>query len=113
MPVYDYRCAANGRTVEVAHDSSMTVRNWGELCFLAQVQPGKTDPGAPVERVFLSAPAISVTKSNSEIKAMGFTKLVKRDDGVYENVTAMNGESRYMVRGKKETLPHIHKKVDD
>ena len=36
---------------------------------------------------------------------MGFTKLVKRDDGVYENVTRLPGESRYMEKGKADTLP--------
>ena len=100
-------------TVEVIHDSAVTLRNWGELCYLAQLQPGSTDPGAAVQRVFLSAPAVSVTKSNRDLRDQGFTKLVKRDEGIYENVTASEGESRYMVRGRKETVPHVHKKVGD
>ena len=49
----------------------------------------------------------------SELRDAGFTKLVKRDDGVYENVTASDGEARYMRRGRKETMPHLHKKIED
>ena len=44
---------------------------------------------------------------------MGFTKLVKRDEGVYENVTAVDGEARYMKRDDPSTLPHLKKKVGD
>lgn len=113
MPVYEYRCAANGRTVEVTHDSGVTLRNWGELCYLANLLPGKTDPGAAVQRVIRTAPAVSVTESNSELRNQGFTKLVRRDEGVYENVTAVEGEARFMVRGRKKTVPHVHKKVGD
>lgn len=52
-------------------------------------------------------------KTNSELKDMGFTKLVRRDDGVYENVTRRDGESRYMERNKPETIPHVHKIISD
>jgi hypothetical protein len=113
VPVYDYRCPANGRVVEVMHDADRVLRNWGEVCYVAQVLPGDTDPAAPVERIMRAAPAVSVTTSNSELREQGFTKLVKRDDGVYENVTAIEGESRYMLRGRRETMPHLHKKVED
>lgn len=113
MPVYEYRCASNGRVVEVSHDSGSTLRNWGELCYVARMLPGSTDPGAPVERVLRSAPAAVVTESNSELRDRGFTKLVRREDGVYENVTAIEGEARYMVKGRRETIPHVHKKVED
>ena len=44
---------------------------------------------------------------------MGFTKLVKRDDGVYENVTARDGDSRYVVRDKTDTLPNLKKTIRD
>lgn len=113
LPAYDYRCAANGRVVEVSHDAGMTLRNWGELCYVAQMQPGDTDPGAPVERVLRSAPAALIAESNSELRDRGFTKLVRRDKGVYENVTAIEGEARYMIKGRRETVPHVHKKVGD
>ena len=113
LPAYDYLCPANGRTVEVTHDIAVMLRTWGEVCYLAQLQPGNTDPGAAVQRVIRSAPALAINESNQELRNQGFTKLVKRDEGIYENVTAVHGESRYMVRGRKETVPHVHKKVGD
>ena len=57
----------------------------------------------------ISLVGLSVPKSNSELRDLGFTKLVKRDDGIYENVTARNGDSRYMERGKPETVPNVAK----
>ena len=56
---------------------------------------------------------ISCPKSNSELRDLGFTKLVKRDDGVYENVTARGNDSRYMMRGKNETIPDLSKTISD
>jgi putative FmdB family regulatory protein len=61
-----------------------------------------------VSRVNVSSP-----KTNGELKDLGFTKLVRRDDGVYENVTARSGDSRYMVRGKPETIPDVKKTISD
>ncbi len=58
-------------------------------------------------------PAGHVPTGNSTLKEKGFTKLVKRDEGVYENVTANDGEARYMKAGDAETLPHLHKKIGD
>lgn len=113
MPVYEYRCDANGRTVEVQHDAGVTVRTWGELCFVARLPMDETDPFSPVKRVIRQAPAVSAGTLNSELREAGFTKLVKRDEGVYENVTAINGEERYMKRGRKESVPHLHKKIRD
>ncbi len=52
---------------------------------------------------------INKPKGNSEWRDMGFSKLVKRDDGVYENVTRRGNEPRYMERGKPETMPDISK----
>ena len=56
---------------------------------------------------------ISCTKTNSELRDLGFTKLVKRDDGVYENVTARGNDSRYMIKGKNETIPDLSKTISD
>ena len=64
-------------------------------------------------RKIVSRINISCPKGNSELKDMGFTKLVKRDDGVYENVTARDGDSRYMERGKPETIPDLSKTISD
>jgi len=68
--------------------------------------------GEPV-RKRVSRININTPKSNSELKDLGFTKLVRRDDGVYENVTARSGDSRYMVRGKPETIPDVKKTISD
>jgi hypothetical protein len=56
---------------------------------------------------------INCPKTNSELRDLGFTKLVKRDDGVYENVTARGKDSRYMVKGKSETVPDLSKTISD
>ena len=68
--------------------------------------------GGPVEKV-VSRINVNTPRGNSELKDLGFTKLVKRDDGVYENVTARSGDSRYMVRGKPETVPKLGKTITD
>ena len=61
----------------------------------------------------ISRIGLSISKTNTELRDLGFTKLVKRDDGVYENVTRRNGESRYMEAGKPETVPHFTKTISD
>ena len=113
MPTYEYFCEANGRTVELSHPVEADLTIWGEVCFVAGIALGDTDPEAPVRRVLSRAPGVSVPTSDSELKGLGLTKLVKRDDGVYENVTATDGEARYMKSGDPSTLPHVHKKVRD
>lgn len=66
----------------------------------------------PVQKL-ISRTNISCPKTNGELRDLGFTKLVKRDDGVYENVTARNSDSRYMVKGKPETIPDLSKTISD
>jgi len=68
--------------------------------------------GGPVKKL-ISLVGISAPKTNSELRDMGFTKLVKRDDGVYENVTTRGGESRYMQRDKPETMPDLSRTIKD
>ena len=68
--------------------------------------------GKPVRKI-ISRINISCPKTNSELRDLGFTKLVKRDDGVYENVTARDGDSRYMTSGKPETIPDLSKTISD
>ncbi len=51
MPTYEYRCAANGRLVEVRHNMAERLSSWGELCERAGITPGKTDPASPVEKL--------------------------------------------------------------
>jgi len=68
--------------------------------------------GGAVQKI-ISKISFSCPKSNSELRDLGFTKLVKRDDGVYENVTARDGDSRYMERGKQHTVPNLTKTIAD
>jgi predicted nucleic acid-binding Zn ribbon protein len=112
MPTYEYVCEDNGRTVVVRHGMQVVIRYWGELCYAAQVPLGTTAFEAPV-RKRMSAPAIAVAVGNAELKNTGFTKLVKREQGVYENVTATGSEKRYMKAGDPTSLPHLHKKIGD
>ncbi len=64
-------------------------------------------------RKIMSCASLRTPKTDAELRDIGFTKLVKRDDGVYENVTRRSGESRYMVRDKPETLPDISRIIRD
>ncbi len=68
--------------------------------------------GRPVRKL-VSRISIAVPKSNSALKDLGFTKLVKRDNGVYENVTARGKDSRYVHRDRTETLPNLKKTISD
>ena len=112
MPKYDYFCDANGKTVEATHPMDAVIGTWGELCYVAQIPLGDTKASAPVRKL-LRPVGINVQVGNAQLKNQGFTKLVKRDDGVYENVTATDSESRYMRSGDPSTMPKIHKKVGD
>lgn len=97
MPRYDYFCPANGRTVEVRHGAQESLASWGQVAERAGVPLGATPAGSPVERV-IHAPSLAFPRGDSELRSHGFTKLVRRDDGVYENVTARDGESRVVDR---------------
>ncbi|HBD08549.1 MAG TPA: transcriptional regulator [Syntrophobacteraceae bacterium] len=104
MPIYEYehvdQCCARGKIFEL--------RQSIEDAPLAQCP----DCQAPVRKL-ISLTHVSTPKSNTELRDLGFTKLVRRDDGVYENVTARAGESKVMLRGQTETQPHIGKIISD
>ncbi len=112
MPCYDYYCEANSQTIEVRHGVDVVLTMWGEVCYAGQLPMGETEFAAPVRKV-LSAPGISLPTGDAKLKEIGFTKLVKRDDGVYENVTRTGDEERYMKAGDADSLPHLHKKITD
>lgn len=95
MPSYDYYCADNRTTVEVQHPMNVVLHTWGEVCYVAQIPLGDTDPLAPVSKV-LQAPHLTRSIGHSELRQSGFTKLVRRDKGLYENVTAAPGEARFL-----------------
>lgn len=55
----------------------------------------------------ISLIALNLAKTNTELRDLGFTKLVKRDDGVYENVTRRGNDSRYVTQNDASTLPNL------
>lgn len=110
MPKYDYYCEANDKTVEVQHDINTKLKTWGEVCYTAQISLGDTDATSPVS-LKIRPVGINIPIANTKLKEHGFTKLVKRDDGVYENMTATDGEKRYMKADDKSSMPHLHKKI--
>jgi putative FmdB family regulatory protein len=104
MPVYSYEhtgtpCQA-GAVIEVSQSMKDAPLTTCPQC------------GGGVRKV-LSRVFISTPRGNSSLKDLGFTKLVKRDKGVYENVTAREGESRYVVADKPGTLPNLKKTITD
>lgn len=50
--------------------------------------------GYPIQRLIPKSVSFFSAKGSAELKNMGFTKLVRRDKGVYENVTALPGEKK-------------------
>lgn len=112
MPMYEYFCPANEQTIEVEHGMRTTLATWGELCAAAGLEAGPTPADAPVQRLIFPA-TVSTPVGNSHLKNLGFTKLVRRDQGVYENVTATKDEKRYMVQGDQSSLPDIKRKISD
>ncbi|MBI1291531.1 hypothetical protein GC173_09855 [bacterium] len=50
MPLYEYRCEANGETVQVRHPMSERLKTWGQVCERLGMHHGETPPEEPVER---------------------------------------------------------------
>jgi putative FmdB family regulatory protein len=104
MPVYEYEHAKAPCSLGQVFDFRQSISD----------EPLKQCPQcAGMVRKIISRINISCPKTNSELRDLGFTKLVKRDDGVYENVTARGNDSRYMQRGKTETIPNLSKTISD
>jgi putative FmdB family regulatory protein len=104
MPVYEYEHFGEGCSLGKQFELNQSMN-----------RPRLTvcpDCGMPVRRM-LSLVSINTPKTASDLKNLGFTKLVRRDNGVYENVTATGNESRIWDASKPETMPHLHKKVRD
>jgi hypothetical protein len=66
MPSYDYFCPANDKTIEISHRMNETVSTWAELCAKAELDPGDTPPGSPVEKIFTSC-QVSTNSSGPEL----------------------------------------------
>ena len=112
MPTYEYFCPSNGKTIEVYHSITIDLEDWGQLCATAGIGVGDTPADAPIERLIFAA-NISTPMGNSKLKEMGFTKLVRRDQGVYENVTATGDEKRYVKSDDATSMPDFKRKVGD
>lgn len=102
MPVYEYQHIGDPCELGQRFEISQSIDD-EPLALCPQC-------GRPVKKL-ISLVGVSVSKSNSELRDLGFTKLVRRDDGVYENVTARNGDSRYMKQGQADTIPNISKTI--
>jgi hypothetical protein len=95
------------------YTASMTKWKLGVNCVnLQNAIQGILPEDSPVRRR-ITAPSVMVPTSNSDYKSMGFSKLVKRDDGVYENVTATDNESKVVKPGDRSTYPDFNKKISD
>lgn len=107
MPLYEYQtspdeagcehCRAGFQILQSIKDDSLT-------------QCPKC--GGPVRRRLFAA-NVSTPIGNSHLKNIGFTKLVKREEGVYENVTRTGDDARYMERDKPGSIPDLSKKISD
>lgn len=67
MPLYDYFCEANGRTVEVRHGMAETVKTWGDLCARAGIEPEGTPGSARVIRKLTAA--VPLTDRSARVPA--------------------------------------------
>lgn len=67
--------------------------------------------GRPVRRIITADFGIGARLSDSDLRRAGFTKLVRRSDGAYENVTAEHGEQR--VFGAHDSIPRKHPRRRD
>ncbi len=104
MPIYEYEHLDEGCELGKQFEVSQSLAS-AKLA-------GCPKCGQPVKRL-ISLCAISTPKTNSDLKNHGFTKLVRRDHGVYENVTAIGRESRYWDTSKPETMPDLRSKIGD
>jgi predicted nucleic acid-binding Zn ribbon protein len=68
MPIYEYRCAANGAVIEVQHKMAEELHTWGELCDRAGIAHGRTNPGAAVEKL-MSAGFLNTGAKESSCEA--------------------------------------------
>ena len=51
MPTYDYKCDVNEMVIEVKHPMADEITTWGELCHLANIDPGDTPLDSRVHKL--------------------------------------------------------------
>ncbi|MEZ4416921.1 MAG: zinc ribbon domain-containing protein [Gemmatimonadota bacterium] len=66
MPYYEYRCAANDRTLEVRHGMNETLSTWGELAERTGTALGDVPADTPVEKL-LSTPVPVTAAANAPV----------------------------------------------
>ncbi len=104
MPVYEYEHVGKACGLGKVFEREQSIKEDAlEVC---------PECGGPVKRL-ISAPSLSFPKGNSDLKDMGFTKLVRRDHGVYENVTAKDGESKVTDLRDQSTYPDFKSRIGD
>ena len=69
MPYYEYRCTANGRTLEVRHAMDERLDCWAEVAAAAGVELGDTPADAPVERL-MSAAMVGASGAHEQSHAL-------------------------------------------
>ena len=104
MPLYEYEHQAKACKLGQTFDWVQSIKE--------EALAACPECGGPVARL-ISGGYVCTPLGNSDYKSMGFTKLVRRDQGVYENVTRGGGEHRYMEAGKPETIPNLKGKIRD
>ena len=104
MPIYEYEHNGDGCRLGKSFE-------WTQAISSAKLEECP-ECGEPVKRL-VSLFSVCTPKTNSDLKNLGFTKLVKRDDGVYENVTATGKESKIWDASKPETMPDLKSKIGD
>ncbi|MDR2351914.1 MAG: zinc ribbon domain-containing protein [Deltaproteobacteria bacterium] len=106
MPTYTYQHIDGDAICEKGHTFE-----WDQV---AKDWPLSVCPfcGKPVQRV-LGTPLIKTKNFNCELRDKGFTKLVRVDEGIFENVTRRDGEAKYFDRTRPETYPKLEKTIKD
>ncbi|MFZ0134351.1 MAG: zinc ribbon domain-containing protein [Desulfobacterales bacterium] len=104
MPIYEYEHVNSPCTAGLVFESRQSLED----------PPLSRCPhcGGAIRKI-MSLNFVNTPKSDTDLRNLGFTKLVKRDDGVYENVTRRDGDSRYMQRNRPETIPNLSKTISD
>ena len=104
MAVYEYehqkKACEIGKIFEIEHPISDDALKTCPECGGAIVRL--------ISRTYISSP-----QTNGQLRDMGFTKLEKRDDGVYENMTRRGSDKRYMNKGDAESMPDLRKTISD
>lgn len=104
MPVYEYEHIGSGCGLGKRFERTQSITS-DKLTHCPEC-------GQDIRRL-ISLVSISTPKTVSDLKNLGFTKLVRKDTGVYENVTATGKESRIWDASKPETMPDLKSKITD